>query len=815
MGTAPSLNILKQYIVFNRMSRACLADARCHGAENLNIGGSQTMKNWTAKQYIAMALGVATLATAFPSAAATIEEVVVTARKRSESTQDIPILITALSDEFLERGKIRDFADFAGQVPGLQFQDLGPGDKEYIIRGVNAKGSSTVGTYYDEAVITAINEGDGGGSNVDIKLIDMERIEVLNGPQGTLYGANSMSGTIKFIPKKPELEAFDSFMEGDVSFTEEGSENYTVNGMLNIPMGETAALRVVGWRSDNSGYIDEPRIKSGGRKNINDEDTNGGRIMLRFKPNERFTADASILAQDTDVGGSARYTPKGITAFNTDNLLPIGTIAEFRDGTALGIPVPQAEAIPPFTVTDELTNTDITKNSWGDEFYIASLTLNYEFDFGNVLATTNYFDRDLDFAFDSTPILLAFAVPVPGITLEPESREVWSNEIRFSSNLGGRYEFVTGVYVQREKSRIDVEVLTITPDGGPNGEFTPGDIPGSDATFDTGNTFFGTIEKKDTDQEAVFGEVNIDVTEELKLVGGLRYFWSSLDGTAETTHEFGFGTSPLEENSSDESALTYKVSASWDFDDDQMVYGTISTGFRIGGINRANIPFAPGIPKTYDSDELTNYEIGYKGNLLDRRLQLTTALYYIDWTDMSLGQYDATGSIPFLTNVGDAEVLGVEFNIDALLSDNWEFSIGGSVLNAELTEDQPVDPFGNNGQDGDDIPNVPGEQGYAALNYNTPLSFGATLSSRFDVTYRGSTDTQFSTDSRFNVDLDSYVLANWSVFLEYNDWTFSAYVKNLTDERAQFDAISSDQDPLGIVGNRPRTWGISVKRTFN
>ena len=146
MGTAPRLNILKQYIVFNRMSRACLADARCHGAENLNIGGSQTMKNWTAKQYIAMALGVATLATAFPSAAATIEEVVVTARKRSESTQDIPILITALSDEFLERGKIKDFADFAGQVPGLQFQDLGPGDKEYIIRGVNAKGSSTGGT---------------------------------------------------------------------------------------------------------------------------------------------------------------------------------------------------------------------------------------------------------------------------------------------------------------------------------------------------------------------------------------------------------------------------------------------------------------------------------------------------------------------------------------------------------------------------------------------------------------------------------------------------------------------------------------------
>jgi len=773
------------------------------------------MKFFSLQHCVAVAASIITLSFVIPVRADTIEEVVVTARKRLESAQDIPINITALSGDFLERSKARDFVDFAGEVPGLEFQDLGPGNKEYIIRGVNAKGPATVGTYYDEAVITGFNEGDGGGKNPDIKLIDMERIEVLNGPQGTLYGANSMSGTIRFIPNKPNLETFQSFAEGDVSTTEKGSGNYTVDAMINAPLSKTAGLRVVGWRTDNSGYIDQPRIKSGPRENINDERTNGGRIMLRFKPSEGFTADASVLAQDTKSGGSPRYTPIGTTAFNTDNLLGIGTIADFQSGAALGIPVPQAEYIAPYTVTKDLTNTDITTNRWRDKFYIASLTLNWDFAGGSLLATSNYYRRDMDFAFDSTPILLAFAVPVPGITLEPETRKVWSNEIRFSSSFGDNIDYVAGVYFQRARNRIDVQVLTITPDGEPNGVFTPGDVPGGDATFDTGNTFFGSIVDKETKQEAVFGEMNIKLTDRFKLTAGARFFHSSLNGTAETTHEFGSGNSPPANNSSKENAFTYKLSLSYNVTDQQMVYGTVSTGFRIGGLNQANLPFAPGIPETYDSDSLTNYEIGYKASSQDHRLQFSSAAYYINWKDMSLSQVDATGSIPFITNVGDSRIYGLEANLQVLLSDNWDVSVGGSLVNAELTQDQPPDPFGNNGKNGDKIPNVPGEQAYLALTYKRPINADMTFSSRFDLTYRGSTDTQFNKASTYNVALDSYAILNLNTFLDYKDWTFSAYVKNLTDKRAQFDAISSDQDPLGIIGNRPRTWGLSAKWHFN
>ena len=265
------------------------------------------------KKIILVIAGLAVICSITPIHAQILEEVVVTARKKDESSFEIPINITAIGGDQLERLKARDFVDFAGSVPGLQFQDLGPGDKEYIIRGVNAKGPSTVGFYYDEAVVTASNQEDGGGRNVDIKLIDMNRIEVLNGPQGTLYGANSMAGTIKFIPNKPDLETFSSFLEADVSTTEEGGENYAVNGMVNIPLGGSVGLRIVGWQFDNSGYIDQPRVFTGPRNNINDESTSGGRVMLRIQPNDRLTLDVSYFAQHTEVGGSPRYTPEGVS----------------------------------------------------------------------------------------------------------------------------------------------------------------------------------------------------------------------------------------------------------------------------------------------------------------------------------------------------------------------------------------------------------------------------------------------------------------------------------------------------------------------
>lgn len=193
--------------------------------------------------------------------AAVLEEVIVTGTKRGEfNVQDLAQAIYALDSSSMTAKNQVNFEDIAGSVPGLQFQDLGPGDKEFIIRGINGNGPAVVGAYFDEYVITASDQQDGGGKNAPIKLVDLERLEVLNGPQGTLYGANSMAGNLRYISKKADTKDFDAFVSGDLSETDEGGSNYTVTGMVNIPLVEDVlAARVVGWFTDNDGWVDQPR----------------------------------------------------------------------------------------------------------------------------------------------------------------------------------------------------------------------------------------------------------------------------------------------------------------------------------------------------------------------------------------------------------------------------------------------------------------------------------------------------------------------------------------------------------------------------
>ena len=269
-----------------------------------------------------------------------LEEIIVTATKRGDQNiQDIAGAISVLGGEALDDRGILDVESFAGSIPGLQFQNLGPGDLEYIIRGINGSGPAVVGSYFDEYVITANDQQDGGGKNAPIKLVDLERVEVLNGPQGSLYGANSMAGNIKFIPRKPAADEFGAYVNTDFSDTKEGGFNYTVSGAINVPLIEDVlALRIVGVRTDNDGWIDQPRLQngpfmgnignlfvgapistggsySGNAKGINSEETNGGRVMIRWTPDDRFTLDLMYLNQDLETGGASRFTEKGAPAW--------------------------------------------------------------------------------------------------------------------------------------------------------------------------------------------------------------------------------------------------------------------------------------------------------------------------------------------------------------------------------------------------------------------------------------------------------------------------------------------------------------------
>src|ERR1700749_4282080 len=229
-----------------------------------------------------------------------VTEVVVTATKlNAQKVLDLPISIQAISGEALQRAGVSGIMDVAGQIPGLSIQDLGPGDKKYVIRGINSTGASTTGVYYGEAVISGSNPDDGGGFESDIRLSDLQDIEVLRGPQGTLYGASSMSGTIRFIPKAPELTQLDGYLTMEGSETQHASGNYNINGMANLPIIDgVLALRMVGWKLYDSGYVDQIRVGTVGLvKGVNDDDVGGGRAELRYKPFDNLTIDANYTSQ--------------------------------------------------------------------------------------------------------------------------------------------------------------------------------------------------------------------------------------------------------------------------------------------------------------------------------------------------------------------------------------------------------------------------------------------------------------------------------------------------------------------------------------
>jgi iron complex outermembrane receptor protein len=418
-----------------------------HPAIELQLTGKHRVSGWM----LAAGAGIVGVLIGMPVVAAdqasgNLDEIVVTANKlNAQRVLDIPASIQAISGDALQAAGVSGIMGIAGDIPGLSIQDLGPGDKKYVIRGINSTGDSTTGVYYGEAVISGTNNDDGGGFESDIRLYDMDRVEVLRGPQGTLYGASSMSGTIRFIPKSPDLNNLGGYVTMEGSETAQASGNYNINGALNLPIIDgVLALRMVGWKLYDSGYINQIRVGTGVTglsnisttntpnyqtepvqavgylKGVNDDDVGGGRAILRYQPTDKLTIDATYTTQTETSGGSSRYTPAGTTAFNGGPILPVQGC--------------------------DLCNTDVTQSPWSDNLVVFGATVTYDTSAGIVTGTANQYNRRTDFSFDSTPVLVSFDIPVPAETFEPREREVTSSELRYASAFDSPVNFVAGVY---------------------------------------------------------------------------------------------------------------------------------------------------------------------------------------------------------------------------------------------------------------------------------------------------------------------------------------------------------------------------------
>ncbi len=767
-------------------------------------------------------------------AADALEEVVVTATKRGETdVQKTAESIYALSGAELTLKRDTTFEAFAGSVPGLQFQHLGPGDSEYIIRGINGSGPSVVGAYLDEYVITASDQQDGGGKNAPIQLVDVERIEVLNGPQGTLYGSNSMAGNIRFITNKPDASKFDAYGEADWSSIADGGDGYGISAMVNVPIAaDRFALRLVGYREDRDGWIDQARLErtsgtstifNGRAEDINSTEISGGRLSARWTPNDALTLDAVYVKQNLESDGSPRFTSKGVPAYPDQP----PEIASLPGNTGFS-PLP---GLASFTPRSDFINTDITKSPRSDDFDLFGATLRYDSGFGGVSLAASQYEHEIDFTFDSTPILLFFGVPIAGITQQPQEYKTKMAELRFASDFDSPFNFVTGAYYQKDDNEFNVHVVTTDGSGGPM-PFNA--LNSDDALTSNGNTFFGRTRADEVEQKAVFGEATFKFAERWTLLAGLRWSDSELESIQATLHGFApTGPAPVAGQQigttvngnavgllkQDGSATLPKLSLSLQATDDVLLYTLYSEGFRVGGINNGNQPFAPGIPDTFDSDDLRNYEIGVKSRWLQNRLQLNATLFHIKWDDIQVEPRDPVGNIPFTTNGGAADVTGIEWSLDSLLTDNLSLAVTGTYFfEHELSENQPVlpgaSPFVIIGREGDEIPNTPDVQLYAALRYDVPIA-GRNTTFSLDATYRGDTNTEFVPSSPFNIKLDAYTLLNAVVRMDVTENVqVGLYVKNLTDELALYDGLGTFQDPEAVVAAQPRTIGVNARINF-
>jgi len=723
---------------------------------------------------------------------ASVEEIIVTASKRgAQSLQDVPAAIQAFSADQIENLGAVEFTDLATRIPGLTFQDQGPGDREYIIRGVNSRGTATTGVYFDEAVITARNKQDGGGRQADIELHDLARIEVLKGPQGTLYGASSLSGTIRFIPNAPDLTKYEGRVEGSVSNTRKGEANYHVNGMVNVPVIEDKlAIRAVGWITRDGGFIDNDRL---GLEDINDNNVEGGRISARFDPTPDLSITTSFLVQDREVEGSSR--------FNHGPLQP---------GFLQGLSDFGFEAFP----VRDLANQEFTINNWEENLKLYSGKIEYDAGFGTFLATTSYFTRDILYRFDSTPILLFFGAPAQALTFEPQSRDQWASEFRFASSFDGPLNFVVGGFYMEEDKDFEVQVIATNDLGLPIGPFN---LDGDHFLDPTEAAIFGRQKTDDFDQFAFFGEATFDATDDLQFIFGIRYFEADIESAARETKPFvGF---PPNDNpafnvpAETQDKTTYKIGVNYKLTDDLLLYFQAASGFRIGGTNDNAInPGNVDVPVTFGPDSLWNYEVGFKSSWFEDRLTFNAAGYLIRWKDIQVGDFDPSSPFPFVQNAGKAGIDGIEVDINARPIPELDLFFGASYQHARLREDFPDGDI--LGLRGDDIPNVPEFQASGGARVIKPVSDEYTAIAQFDFSYTDSRDTLFRPDSPFNVNLDSYTLLNAKIGVEAERWQANLFIRNLTDKRAEVDAINSSQDPLAFNTVRPRTFGINVSTSF-
>ncbi len=718
-----------------------------------------------------------------------LEEVVVTASKRGEvRIQDIPFAIQALDGDALKEAGSLDFDDFFRQIPGLSTNDRGPGDKHYIIRGIYSGGYGTVGLYLDEVIITG--EGDEArGKQPDPKMFDIDRVEVLKGPQGTTFGSSSLSGTIRWIPNRPKYDVFEAEVGGRLNSLKESDDiGYEVDAMVNVPLTENLALRVSGLYLDRQGYIDN-RFEDDG----NWEETEAIRAMLSWRVSDNTEISGFAMAQDMTINTRSFYNL-------TTARLPL---SDSLDGEPL----------------DDYTQASLSPGGHDDDMNLYNLKFESTLPWGVLTGTYSVFDREiLSKRATSWASEILFGLPAdqnPAYLGNYTDRQLDTAELRFSSTWDSPFQVLAGAFYQNEdRSEATTYVFTDVITGRP--------LPGPEAA--RRNT------EREIEELAFFGELSWDITDRLNLTGGFRWFDQEIDEQVNviTGYIYVPGTGfqdPLNFSFDD---TIFKGNLSYHVNDDVMIYAQIAEGYRAGGANDQSAEAFTDveIPAGFGSDSLISYELGAKTSLLDGRLILNGAVYWLDWTDIQL-QLQARNSqglsFTYRGNGGAAEVKGAEIAISAYPTERLRIDASLNLMNAELTADMPPPQIG---RDGDKIPYSPETMGSLAMRYEHPLPVEGNLTAFYsgDWSYQGEVTDNISPLSPDYHELDGYGILNLRGGIQGEDWTLAMGIDNVLDEdsivfyAADFGTgrdLGDSFFPENLVRPWPRSLWVSFRKQFD
>jgi iron complex outermembrane receptor protein len=763
------------------------------------------------------------------------EEITVTATKREQTILDVPFSVAAPTEEVLRARGVEDIEGVAANVGGLTVQNLGPGQSQVAIRGVSAGQivrdqpgvKEQVGVYLDESVISL------SLFTPDLDLFDTKRVEVLRGPQGTLFGSGSLTGTVRYITNPPEPGVTKGFAELGLSGVDGGGAGGNAKFGFNVPLGDTSALRVMSYYGRIAGYIDAVQPDLTVKEDVNDGFRTGVRGAARIGLSPRLFITPRLVYQHVGMDGWNRIDDFNILANPFTTTRPAVTLGGRRQ----------------FTQLDE---------EFTDDFVLGDV--NIEYNFGDLLLTsiTSYTYRDILVIRDAGALTSSITGGTIGLSeniytldapLDDATKAtVWTQEVRFAGG-GNRYPWVAGGFFSHTDRDYGQNLLVA-------GFEDLSGIPTQGLRAPKDSLFFSDLGYK-LNQFALFGEVTVSPTEQFTLTGGLRYYHFSEDKEQIFDGIFAqdnTGTSLVSQpGSTDANGVAPRVIASYKVSDTIHVNGQISRGFRLGGINDPlNVPLCTpqdlvtfSGQETWGDEKVWNYEVGVKSRVLQGLGAFTASAYYMDIDDLQATVTAGSCSSRVVFNVPNSRTQGFEVEFEAAPTSNFDFAISGTFNDSELrstltsTEASGAVSVVSGIEEGRRLPTVPRFQLATAATYQWEVRPGALAYITGTYQHIGSRFTQVGDEDLGTLDLLSfgantigaplttsvftydpkmpaYDLVNLRAGLRRNNWDVSFFINNVTDERAflSFDRERGTRARIGYLTNQPRTFGVSTRLDF-